>query len=541
MKDESRSAGVRGSAAQTAGAHVLLGAVRDELPFLLEWIAYHKVIGFDRIALCSNDCTDGTDRLLDALAAAGEIAHFPQSVPEGARPQAMAARRFRSERVLAEGDWAIWLDADEFLLVRTGAGRVADLVRAMGEARGIAINWRLFGDGGNAWFPGRFVGADFVHAAPYTAAANRSVKMFYRVGDGVEGPAEIGVHRPLMAAEHDLDAGDFLGGNGQPLSATARRNARWLAGRDALTTHASEPAEQGWALAQINHYCVRTPEHYARKQARGRGWGVKGDGADPRHDAEFQAEMNRNEKLDREILVHERAVDAELARLRAIPEVLAAEEAGLLSIALDRLPARKRRQALSGPAERFEITFPEAVKAFVTEVYGGAETILEYGSGGSTFVALDRGATVTTVESDPLWSASIARSLAHHFPAGGWRVHWADVGPTKMWGVPVDRSAARLWPLYALGVWDKPWFTHPDVVLIDGRFRPACLIATLMRAERPVTVLWDDYANRPEYHWVEDILRPVGTVDRMARFEVTPGRIPPAQVSRAIMSFCDIA
>ena len=33
--------------------------MRNEAPFILEWIAYHRAIGFDDFLIYSNDCSDG--------------------------------------------------------------------------------------------------------------------------------------------------------------------------------------------------------------------------------------------------------------------------------------------------------------------------------------------------------------------------------------------------------------------------------------------------------------------------------------------------
>ncbi len=41
--------------------------VKNEGPFLLEWIAFNRVIGVTDFLFYSNDCDDGTDKLLDAL------------------------------------------------------------------------------------------------------------------------------------------------------------------------------------------------------------------------------------------------------------------------------------------------------------------------------------------------------------------------------------------------------------------------------------------------------------------------------------------
>ena len=70
-------------------------------------------------------------------------------------------------------------------------------------------------------------------------------------------------------------------------------------------------------------------------------------------------------------------------------------------------------------------------------------------------------------------------------------------------------------------------------MLIDGRFRAACLAAVLLRAKRPTTVLFDDYAKRGYYHRVEQLARKEEMIGRMARFTVTPGPIPPDMLTVA--------
>ena len=44
-----------------------LTCVKNEGPFLLEWIAFNRVIGVTDFLFYHNDCTDGTDRLLAKL------------------------------------------------------------------------------------------------------------------------------------------------------------------------------------------------------------------------------------------------------------------------------------------------------------------------------------------------------------------------------------------------------------------------------------------------------------------------------------------
>ena len=41
--------------------------MKDEGPFLLEWVAYHRLIGVNDILVFTNDCSDGTDQMLERI------------------------------------------------------------------------------------------------------------------------------------------------------------------------------------------------------------------------------------------------------------------------------------------------------------------------------------------------------------------------------------------------------------------------------------------------------------------------------------------
>ena len=47
---------------------LVISTMKDEAPYILEWIAHHRGIGFTDFLIYTNDCSDGTDLLLDRLA-----------------------------------------------------------------------------------------------------------------------------------------------------------------------------------------------------------------------------------------------------------------------------------------------------------------------------------------------------------------------------------------------------------------------------------------------------------------------------------------
>ncbi len=167
--------------------------------------------------------------------------------------------------------------------------------------------------------------------------------------------------------------------------------------------------------------------------------------------------------------------------------------------------------------------FPPAEKHFVQTCYKMADSILEYGSGGSTvFAARETRARVVSVESDRKWAADLA---AHLITEGIDRpdvvVRWCDIGRTRGWGQPAEAGRWGQFHTYPLLPWSIAGFS-PELVLIDGRFRMACLAAVMLHCQRPTTVLFDDYARRPAYHAVERVVPLKSLVGRMARFEIEP-------------------
>lgn len=539
---------------------VLVSAMRNEGPFVLEWLAYHRVIGVDRVVIVSNGSTDGQDDLLAALSDAGEVTFLRTAPGKGVAPQAAAVQAFEAEVGYRPGVWYLWLDADEFLNVHVGDRTVQALVKRIGPTGALMLNWRLFGSGGNDSFPGRHVSEAFTGASRLGFVANLETKPLFRVGDKFAGFSSNSTDLPRLVEGAEVTAEDCLGGNGKPLDPKNPRTTPWLArqayaGRSNLASR----REFGWDLAQINHYSVRTPDHFRLKAARGRGMVATGPRRpNVRHTPAYFDRFDRNEVEDRSILHWEAAVTAELARLLALPGVAEAkamvdERVAKALRAMDdtarnpageamapESPNERESEADVAPeatAESFELTFGAAERAFLVQHYEAATTILEYGSGGSTVLAARLGKTVFSVESDRGWAERLANHVAQI--SDRVQVHWADIGRTGAWGMPASSRDFRRFHSYALSVWDRPDFVQPDLVLIDGRFRASCVVAVLLRATRPVTVLIDDYRKRDYYHGVEALARKEEMVGRMARFTVTPGAIPPEMVTKAIGWFAD--
>lgn len=174
----------------------------------------------------------------------------------------------------------------------------------------------------------------------------------------------------------------------------------------------------------------------------------------------------------------------------------------------------------------FPSELPEEEADLLRHHYQKASVILEYGSGGSTVLAAEMSAKlVFSVESDRKWAMRLQRYLDAVPSFSPVFVQHVDIGPTGPWGRPLGPDSWPRFHLYPMSIWAESFFRHPDVILIDGRFRTACLATVAALCERPVTVLFDDYTTRPSYHIVEQLVKPCATVGRMAVFEIEPGLV----------------
>lgn len=295
------------------GDPAILCTMKDEAPFILEWLAYHKAIGFKKFLIFSNDSTDGTTEILNALDAAGEITHKYNEFDQNDIIDEIVAKKAVDSVFFNEGDWVIWLDADEFLNIHLGTGTVQELISKIQTPQGICVGWRVFGDSGQRVFNGRFISESFVGcAAPGFAWDN--VKTLFRYDDNLD---HLFHHKPIMKQSFWDNGGFFIGPSGLALSKSNSLMSHWINGRERGKIDAAEAC---WDMAQINHYAVRTKNLFKFKRNRGRA-GAANDGSAIRHNDRYFRDLNRNECTDRSILAWAKDTSAEITRLMNRPDV----------------------------------------------------------------------------------------------------------------------------------------------------------------------------------------------------------------------------
>ncbi|MCK0122145.1 glycosyltransferase family 2 protein [Loktanella sp. F6476L] len=237
----------------------LIATARNEGPFLLEWVAYHRAIGFDRIIVLSDISEDGSEVLLDALDAVGAITHIPKSALTSPPGNGHRNRAYAYALALPEvqaSDWVMVLDIDEFLNVHAGDGTVGDLlseVGDLGDTDVISPNWRIFGNAGHALYADQPIMTTLTRANPETPVLHDKhlgIKSMFRPGP----VTRIGPHRPQLNGQHTGGQLPTVWRNGSGDDVTDRLLIKgWSV--NAKT--------RGSALAQINHYMVRSNAVFA--------------------------------------------------------------------------------------------------------------------------------------------------------------------------------------------------------------------------------------------------------------------------------------
>ena len=290
--------------------YTVICSVKDEGPFLVEWVCWQRLLGFTDIVVVTNGCTDRSPALLDALAAAGWVTHLVHEVPEGRQ---ITARKLAAAKALpqvAGADWVMVCDVDEFLVIHAGGGRVADLLAAPGrDFLGMSIPWRIFGTSGRARWEDGLLHRQCLRAGVAGGRLSGWVKSIHRHPGWFGKLAEHSPKRlrPRRLAQWGTGGMVWVNPAGQEVTG-------WTPADDSLRI-LPEPL-RGWDVAQVNHYMLRSVESFSLK----RGTLSPVAGKDRYTDAYYEkAEQNAVE--DRSALRHAAEFDGIHAEAMALPDV----------------------------------------------------------------------------------------------------------------------------------------------------------------------------------------------------------------------------
>lgn len=256
----------------------VVAAVRNEAPYLLEWIAHYRLLGFDQITIYDNQSNDASSRILGPLSAARVInAVYWTDQPHKQERAYDNARRRLSPFV----EWCLFVDLDEFLVLDPGFS-LDDILPKQPDISAIGIPWRIYGSGGQRNrrtepVIERFTSAGF--------ANDCHVKSLVRLRD----LRDMGIHMPRRIAGRVVDIG------GSAIDVKSLGLLRQAA----------------FGPARINHYFNRSWEEFECKRARGRGDIVGGFHSEKAFDKHDPGDIEL-----RDALKYVPGIKEEVARLR---------------------------------------------------------------------------------------------------------------------------------------------------------------------------------------------------------------------------------
>jgi hypothetical protein len=301
-----------------SGRTAIVTTMKNEGPFILEWLAWHRAIGVQDFLIYTNDCTDGTDTMLDLLQAKGLVQHRQNPFRAmNLKPQHAALQAAEDEPLMRDCAWGICMDVDEYINIKLGDGRLPTLYAAMQAAlpgaNMIALTWRLFGNAEVHAFADTPIVAQFPRCAPELVRKPHQAWGFKTLFRNIDIFKKLGVHRPKGLVPDLWDRVRWLNGSGRPLPRAMFRNS-W---RSTTETY-------GYDWVQLNHYAVRSAESFLVKRDRGRVNHVDRD-----QGLNYWFRMNHNAEEDQSLIARLPMLRAELDRLTADPDIAAAHAASV--------------------------------------------------------------------------------------------------------------------------------------------------------------------------------------------------------------------
>ncbi len=295
------------------GSVTVVSVMKNEGPFVLDWIAHNRAIGVDRFLVYTNDCDDGTDRMLDLLVQAGVTRRDNPFRETGQNPQYAAFSAAERENDVTGADWILTLDVDEYINIHAGDGYLRDLFNAVPDAHVISMPWRLFGNADQDAYQDRPVTELFTKAAPNYMPRPYQAWAFKTVYRNAGLFKRLGVHRPKGVQGRLQDSIRWVAGSGQTLAPEVWRRA-WRV----------SVANWGYDLVTLNHYAVRSAESFLVKRDRGRVNHVHQE-----QDEAYWFRMNHNVEEDKSIQRLAPKAEAEKAALLALPGVAEAHKSAV--------------------------------------------------------------------------------------------------------------------------------------------------------------------------------------------------------------------
>lgn len=268
--------------------------VKNEADALLEWLAFHRLVGVGHFLIADNDSNDGTRDLLLSLSRIGLVTLFDFPNQGDEKPQQPAYTKIL-QNCPANIDILAFVDADEFMLPMNGEVSLLPFVNRVFSDPAIgavALNWAIFGSSGKLFHENGLVIERFINRATQSHPTNHHYKSMVRPQLVKFFPNP---HHAL------LTSGRYIDVLGNDLIVNSKHGA-------------GLSAEVLWQNVRVNHYAVKSLEEFVVGKSR------KGSASKlgrVKHEKYFKSHDKNDERC---LLAHGFAdkVRAEMARLESL-------------------------------------------------------------------------------------------------------------------------------------------------------------------------------------------------------------------------------
>jgi len=124
--------------------------IKNETPYLPEWIEFHLIQGFDYFILYDNESNDGLYDIMKPYLDQKilEIRKYPEHLKNSNTARNYWAMEYCIQEQREKSKWIHFHAIDEFTYCPDGR-KVSELLKEFEQFGGLAVNWKLFGTNGH--------------------------------------------------------------------------------------------------------------------------------------------------------------------------------------------------------------------------------------------------------------------------------------------------------------------------------------------------------------------------------------------------------